>query len=286
MDVPLPQQPIDPRAQAQADRYRFRKALFVSGVFIALLWWIHMLQAWLGQSLLGLGVRPGELVGLIGIVAAPLLHGSTGHLVANTLPLLVLGTLALATYPRAAPRAVVAVWLLSGLGIWIFGRESSHIGASGLTHGLMFFLFALGLLRRDRPAIAAMFIAFFLYGGMLLTVLPGDPQVSWEAHLFGAISGVAAALLWRRLDPAPARKRYSWEDEEIAPLESALQAEERDMFEPDSPRDVPVLWHRREPVNDERGVVLHFRAGRPDVAEAENRERPGPREPGRDDSGR
>ena len=270
MDLPLPEEPLDPQAQARADRGRFRAALFASAIFVALLWWIHMAQAWMGQSLLGLGVRPGELAGLIGVVAAPLLHGSTAHLVANTLPLLVLGTLALAPYPRSAPRAVAAIWLLSGLGIWVFGRESSHIGASGLTHGLMFFLFTLGVLRRDRPAIAALFIAFFLYGGMLLTVLPGDPKVSWEAHLFGALSGVLSALLWRQRDPAPPRKRYSWEDEEIAPLESDWQAQERDMLEPAPPRDVPILWQRVDAADDERGVLLPFR--RPPQAPVDHRD--------------
>ena len=259
MDLPLPEAPTDPRAQARRDRRRFRFALFASALFVALLWWIHLAQAWFGHSLLALGVRPGEPSGLFGLIAAPLIHGSTAHLVANTLPLLVLGTLALAAYPRSAPRAVLAIWLLSGLGTWCFGRESSHIGASGLTHGLMFFLFALGLLRRDRPAIGAMFIAFFLYGGMLLTVLPGDPDISWESHLFGAVSGVVAALIWRRLDPAPPRKRYSWDDEEDAmPLESALQAQERDSLEPPPPTQVPVLWHR-DAAGTARGTVIPFR---------------------------
>src|SRR5690606_21455703 len=117
---------------------------------------------------------------------------------------------------------------------------------SGLTHGLMFFLFLLGLLRRDRPAIAAAMIAFFLYGGMLLTILPGDPKISWEAHMSGAFCGVLAALLWFRRDPAPARKRYSWEDEDegIDALEEALAAQERGMYEPPPPQDVPVLWVR------------------------------------------
>ena len=265
MDLPLPEIPLDPRAQARSDRRRFRTGLLSAAIFVALLWWVHLLQAWLGQSLLSLGVRPGEPTGLFGIVAAPLLHGSTAHLVANTLPLLVLGTLALATYPRSAPRAVATIWLLSGLGIWIFGRDSSHIGASGLTHGLMFFLFALGPLRRDRAAIGAMFIAFFLYGGMLLTVLPGDPQVSWEAHLFGALSGVLAAVIWQRRDPLPARKRYSWDDEdEDVALESELQAQERDTFEPPAPSQVPVLWRRPDPEAEPRGTVVPFRARRRD----------------------
>ena len=88
-------------------------------------------------------------------------------------------------YPRASKYAIPLIWLGSGLGIWLIGRDSTHLGASGVAHGLMFFLFALGLLRRDRPAIAAAMIAFFLFGSMLLTVLPGEPQVSWEAHMSG-----------------------------------------------------------------------------------------------------
>lgn len=258
MDLPLHEEPADPRAQARADRRRFQTALLASGLFVALLWWIHMLEIWLQQPLGGLGVRPGEWSGLVGVATAPLIHGSIKHLVGNTLPVLVLGTLALAVYPRSAWRAIAFVWLVSGLGIWFFGRESSHIGASGLSHGLMFFLFTLGLLRRDRPAIAAAMIAFFLYGGMLLTVLPGDPQVSWEAHLFGALAGGVAALLWRKRDPAPPRRRYSWEDEETQPLESELAAQERGIYEPPAPQGVPVLWHRPAPDPEPRGVVLAF----------------------------
>ena len=96
---------------------------------------------------------------------------------------------------------------------------------------------------------------------MLLTVLPGDPQISWEAHLFGAASGALAALLWRKRDPMAARRRYSWEDEEdgVAPLQDELAAHDRAMLEPPPPSVVPVLWHRVEPAPPPRGVVLPFR---------------------------
>lgn len=257
MDIPLHDPEIDPATQARHDRGRFLRAVFISAVFIGLLWWIKMIETWLGLSFSYLGVHPRTLSGLVGILAAPMLHGSVGHLINNTLPLLVLGVLALSIYPRAAKPAIALIWLGSGLGIWIIGRESSHLGASGLSHGLMFFLFVLGLLRRDRAAISAAMIAFFLYGGMLLTILPGDPQVSWEAHMSGAFFGVLAALLWFRRDPAPARKRYSWEDEdEFEPLEEALAAQERGMYEPAAPVDVPVLWVRTDtPVN---GKVIAF----------------------------
>lgn len=263
MDIPVPAEHADPAEQAARDRRRFLRAVLASAAFVALIWWIKMLEVWLGQSLSGLGVRPGELLGLVGILTGPLLHGSPAHLVANTLPMLVLATLTLAVYPCSALRAIVLIWLLSGLGTWLFGRPSVHIGASGLAHGLMFFLFVLGLLRRDRPAVATAMIAFFLYGGMLLSVLPGDPTISWEAHLFGALSGVIAALLWRRLDPAPPRKRYSWEDEDesIEPLEDELAAGERALYEPQRPPHVPVLWRRESPADAPAptGQVITFR---------------------------
>lgn len=259
MQIPLPAPTADPRAQARADRRRFWNAFLASAFFVAGLWWIKLLEGWLGQPLGALGVRPGEISGLIGVIAAPLIHGSVGHLVNNSLSLLVLGTLLLAVYPKTAGRAIAFIWILSGLGIWVFGRASSHIGASGVTHGVMFLLVVLGAIRRDRPAVAAAMIAFFMYGGMLLSILPGDPQISWEAHLFGALSGVVAAVLWRNRDPAPPRKRYSWEDEEDSaePLFDELQQRERGMLEPPPPQNVPVLWHHVPAPRT--GVVLAFR---------------------------
>src|SRR3546814_13908314 len=93
-------------------------------------------------------------------------------------------------------------------------RAAVLLGASGVTHGRGFRLFALGVLRRDRAAIAAGMIAFMFYGGMILTVLPREPGISWQAHLGGALAGLLAAWLFRRSDPPPPRKRHSWEIEE------------------------------------------------------------------------
>jgi hypothetical protein len=132
---------------------------------------------------------------------------------------------------------------------WSIGRPSPHIGASGLTHGLLFLLLFLGLLRRDRAAIAAALIGFFFYGGMLLTVLPREAGISWEYHLGGALAGILAAVVWRRADPEPPRRRYSWEDE---PEPSVDTGE----LEPPAPDAVPVLWQRPA---DPNGVVLPFR---------------------------
>lgn len=249
---PLDPAPLDPRAQRAVDRKRWMGAFNLSLAGVLLLLVVYSLQD--SIDLRNWMVQPWSAIGLLGLIGAPLLHGSFDHLAANAISLLMLGTLAGGMYPRAAARALPLIWLGSGLGAWLLGEPGSHhLGASGITHGLMFLVFLLGLLRRDRPAIAAAMIAFFLYGGMLLTVFPRELGVSWQAHLGGAVGGVLAALLWRRLDPQPPRRKYSWELEEEQAAAEALA----DSLEPPSPSEVPVLWHR--PDEQERGVVLPFR---------------------------
>jgi len=142
-----------------------------------------------------------------------MIHGSFPHLFANTLPVLVLGTLSLYAYPRAVRFMLPLVWLGSGLGVWLTGRDAYHFGASGLATGLMLFLFLMGVIRRDRLAVALSMLAFFLYGGMIWGIFPQQPDVSFESHFWGAVTGAVSAGLLFRLDPGLPRKRYRWERE-------------------------------------------------------------------------
>jgi membrane associated rhomboid family serine protease len=114
-------------------------------------------------------------------------------------------------YPRSRFWALAGIWLLSGTGVWLFARSSYHFGASGMTHGIFFYLFVGGILRRDRRSAALLMVAFYMYGGMLLTILPHDLGVSFESHFFGAASGAILAYAFRNWDPKPIRKRYAWE---------------------------------------------------------------------------
>jgi len=239
---------IEHKAHADAVRVRFRRALLASMAFVVVLGAIFFAGPWLGD-LHAFALQPQSWPGLVGVLTAPLLHGSAGHWLANASALLILGPLVGTVYPRASLRAIPLIWIASGLGTWIIGQPSFHLGASGLTHGLGFLLFTLGVLRRDKAAIAAGLIAFFFFGGMLLTVLPREAGISWEYHLCGAIAGVASAFLWRHADPEPPRRRYSWEDE---PEPAAEDAE----LELPAPTEVPVLWQRPP---DRNGVVLPFR---------------------------
>ena len=249
MSTPLPAD-----AQRQQDRQRLRRALNASLGFVLLLAACFAAQHRFDWT--PLTVAPWSAQGLVGLLTAPLLHGSLEHIVANGISLLILGTLAGTVYPKASLRALPLLWLGSGLGAWLLGQPGSHhLGASGVTHGLGFLVFVLGLLRRDRAAIAAGMLAFLFYGGMLMTILPREAGVSWESHLGGALAGILAALLFRRSDPLPPRRKYSWEiEEELAREQAAL---DRDMYERRAPEDVPLLWKRDEG-EEERGRVLQF----------------------------
>jgi membrane associated rhomboid family serine protease len=241
--------------QRQADRLRLARAVLIATTALLFLWWVRAVEWVLDRPLSMLGVIPRDWGGLVGVLLAPLVHGSFEHLVANSLGVFLLTALAVYGYPRALAIALPSIWIGSGLGVWLFARDSVHLGASGLTHGLMFFLFALGLLRRDRLAIAVALIAFFLFGGMLMTIFPREPGVSWEYHLFGALSGSFAALLTRRLDPPPPEPRYSWDLEPEDEAVEASEAGDAGELEPPRPAEVPVLWQRPEPP---RGVIVPF----------------------------
>ena len=256
MHLDTPESPPDTPEQRKADKRRLLRAFNASLAFVLLLCAVFTAQHYLDWR--DLAIAPHSLQGLVGILTAPLLHGSPEHLIANAIALLMLGTLALSVYPKATVRALPLLWIGSGLGAWLLGDAGSrHLGASGLTHGLMFLVFTLGLLRRDRPAIAAAMLAFLFYGGMLLTVLPREPGVSWQAHLGGAVAGIIAAWLFRNADPKPARRKYSWEVEEE--LARAAAEGERDTYELPRPNDVPVLWRRDAgDTTPDTGVVLRF----------------------------
>jgi membrane associated rhomboid family serine protease len=190
----------------------FTKSALQAGLFILLLVFIELIDQFSGDVLYRLGIYPLHLSGLPGILLAPLIHGSWYHLLSNSFALLILMTALGYGYPRSRWPVMLLIWLGSGLGVWLFGRESYHIGASGLAHGLMFFIFSSGILRRDRLSIALAMIVFLVYGSMIWSIFPQEPQISYETHFFGAAFGVLGAFLFRHLDQAPPRKHYDWEN--------------------------------------------------------------------------
>jgi membrane associated rhomboid family serine protease len=189
-------------------RDNFRLAVKLSLGFVALLWLIPLL-GW-NLDLQQFGVRPRQWIGLPGILCAPLLHAGFSHLIANTLPLLILGTTMLHLYPTAAFRVLPAIYLGPGILVWLLARDGNHVGASGLIYGLVSYVFVAGLIRRDRRAIAASLLVAFMYGASVWGVLPIKNGMSWETHLAAALIGVAMAIVFRHVD-IPPRTQYSWE---------------------------------------------------------------------------
>lgn len=194
-------------------RAHFRLAVKIAFGFVALLWLIHFLSWGLDLEPALSGIRPRQPTGLAGIAFAPLVHANFAHLVANSPPLLVLGTAMLFLYPVSSLRALPAVYLGTGIAVWLFGRDSVHFGASGLVYGFVSFVFLSGLLRRDRRAIAASLLVCFMYGSLAWGVLPIRIGVSWETHLAAALIGAGMAVALRRFDVVPP-KRYVWEDDD------------------------------------------------------------------------
>ncbi len=197
-----------------ADAQHLRRSFMAVLAFVAVLWLIKLVELGLHLHLARYGVYPGTLRGLGGVFVAPLIHGSLAHLFSNTLPVIILGTTLLYGYPRSARLVIPVLYFGSGFGVWLFARSAWHIGASGMTVGAMFFIFTIGVLRWDTRSIALALVVFLLYGGMIWGVFPGDPSVSFESHLAGALLGVALAAFLRNRDPGPPPRRYSWEEEE------------------------------------------------------------------------
>lgn len=217
----LPTRPPSVKAELWTE---IRAQARVLGGFVGLLWVIHIVNAVLfGGALVGLGIHPRTLWGLVGILFAPFLHGSFAHISANTVPLVVLGALVMAR--RKRDLAVVSAFsaLVGGLGIWLVGGAATvHIGASILVFGYLGYLLLRGVFeRRLWPILGSVFV-FFLYGGALWGVLPGQAGVSWQGHLFGLLGGILAARFLRSPSSATATPAAEQMKSRIAEIRSRI----------------------------------------------------------------
>ena len=167
-------------------------------------------------SLVHLGNYPLDIKGVKGIALMPFVHGDWDHLLANSVPFLILSSALFYFYSSISVRVLVGIWFLSGLWVWFGGRPSWHIGASGLIYGLSSFLFFSGLIRKDTRLAALALIVTFLYGSLIWGAFPDffpkEKNISWEGHLGGAVAGFVLALYYR--NSGPKRKQYSWELED------------------------------------------------------------------------
>jgi membrane associated rhomboid family serine protease len=213
-----------------SNRYRFFLNLLFPSLFVALLWIIMLLQVHFGLDLKALGIYPRSLRGLPGILFAPLIHGSFDHLISNSLPLIVLGTMIFYFYHDIAFRIFFWVYLMTGLWVWAGARGDSayHIGASGLIYSFVSFLFFSGIFRKDPRLLQISLLVLLFYNGLVWGVFPLMEAVSWESHLLGSVAGILCAWFFR--GEGPERKKYSWE---LEPESDDTDEEEDDDEDPD-----------------------------------------------------
>lgn len=167
----------------------------ILGGLITILWALEILDSvFLRGALNRYGIRPRTAKGLRGILLAPFLHGSLGHLAANTIPFVILGWLVMLPETNDFFIVTAVALLASGFGVWLFGGSNTmHVGASGLIFGYFGFLLLRGYFERGVGSVAISFVVGSLYGGLIWGVLPIRRGLSWQGHLFGFIGGVLAA---------------------------------------------------------------------------------------------
>jgi membrane associated rhomboid family serine protease len=171
----------------------------VLGGTLAVFWAVFLVNTLLGGSLLVFGVIPRTIIGLRGILFAPFLHASLNHIVANSIPFVVLGWMVMLRDQRHFIPVTVAAMVGSGLTAWLLGAPGSvHIGASGVIFGYLGFLMLSGWYARSVGSILISIVVTVLWGGLVLGVMPGTPGISWQAHIGGFLGGILAARKFRR----------------------------------------------------------------------------------------
>jgi membrane associated rhomboid family serine protease len=203
LEPPRPPKPPTPPAKRIVPRRPLQAILVVAG-FVGLLFVIEGVDTALGHRLDMHGIWPRTPDEWDGVIWAPLLHDGWDHVIANSVPFLVLGLLATAGGMGQFIGVTVIIWLASGLGTFLIGQPGVHLGASGVVFGYLTFLLVRGLFARSVPQILIAVAVFAVYGGVLWGVLPNQPGISWEGHLSGAIGGIIAAwLVGKSLRAAP-----------------------------------------------------------------------------------
>ncbi len=197
-----------------AERKRFIYSLVFPAFFLFMIWTIKIFEITMELSFVEGGVFPRRISGLKGILFSPMIHGDWKHLVDNSLPLFFLSLALFYFYRDIAYRIWLLIYFTGGILLWAFGREAYHIGASGVIYGLASFLFLSGLIRKVRSLIAISLLVVFWYGGMVWGLLPFDYEVSFEAHITGAVSGIMLAFLYRDQGPLPEPSLLDEEEED------------------------------------------------------------------------
>ena len=193
-------------------REKFLLSIIIPGFVTVIMWLVWTSEILFETDFSFLGIYPLSLKGMPGIFLSPLLHADIRHLYNNTIPLFLLATGLFYFYSEVALSVFSMTWIITGLLVWLAGRDAWHIGASGLIYGIASFLFFSGILRKYFRLVALSLLVVFLYGSMVWGIFPDIYRnVSWESHMLGSVSGIILSVWFRNEGPqAPV---YEWMDE-------------------------------------------------------------------------
>ncbi len=193
---------------------KIKTALVIPVFFLLITFSLKLIETLEGVRLVECGIKPLSINGLPGILFSPLVHSDWDHFFANAIPLLVLGVALFYFYRGISVKVFVFIYLLTGIWVWLGARDAWHIGASGVIYGLAAFLIAGGFLRNYIPLMAISLMVVFAYGGMIWGIFPlkWDVPYSWESHLWGTVSGILLAIIFRK--QGPQRPLKVWPEEE------------------------------------------------------------------------
>jgi len=213
---------------SKQERNELIKAAVYPFIILLLMWLVKLIEVLFDFRLVELGVQPRNWKTLGGIITMPFIHSDWNHLISNSTPFLFLATMLFYFYRKLSWQILLYIWLLTGVWLWIGGRDSFHIGASGVVYGLAAFLFFSGVLKNNRRLLTLTLIIAFLYGSMIWGFFPEffpDRNISWEGHLFGFISGALLAFYYRK--EGPEEEVWEWDDSDVPDGEDAYWRSEK-----------------------------------------------------------
>ncbi len=198
---------------AEKESNIIKKILFPIGV-VSLMWLVKIFEVIQNYKYTRWGIFPRDIDGLPGIITAPFIHSDLRHLMSNSIPMLALMSMIMVFYKRVAIPSVIIITVLTGFMVWMFARESYHIGASGVVYGLVAFLAWTGIFRRNLKSIILALVILVAFGGYFHGIVPNKEGTSWESHLFGGLVGIFTAFLFKNVIEEDEEDRPDpWADE-------------------------------------------------------------------------
>ena len=183
------------------DKLEIKKVLYAIRLpvfFVLLMLLVKIVELGFDTTFVTLGVYPRDARGIFGVITSPFIHKDWTHLLGNAVPIMALGSLFVYFNRRNYKEIGLLLFFISGFWLWILGRPSYHIGASGIVYALAAYLVTFGFVIRNPATLAITFLVILFYGSLIWYVLPIKEGMSWEAHLSGALCGVLLAVYYGR----------------------------------------------------------------------------------------